>query len=131
MTGVVALALALLLAGCAARDFQGSEIAPPPAADRPAGAGRPTFVEAPAGRAAPRIELDYGSGDCAPVLRDGTRGTCIDNRPCNGFGFKDPQGRIVCACYEVSGGCPADSVCSIRRRACVRQPDDLQRAPAR
>ncbi len=64
-------------------------------------------------------ELFYGEGDCAPKLPGGLRGTCINNRPCNGFGMRNAAGEIICACYSVIGGCDSSQACSKRRRACV------------
>ncbi len=65
------------------------------------------------------VELYYGEGDCAPTFANGMRGTCINNKPCNGFGVKDEKGEMKCDCFGVRGGCGEDLVCSVIRRTCV------------
>ena len=126
MRGFLMSFFVLLTASCAADSFRGADTAQQSVDRRP-----DAFLLQPAAQPEPRIELHYGEGACAPRLADGTLGTCINNRPCNGFGFSNPRGQIVCACYQTVGGCDDDSVCSIRKRSCVRQADiDLQRPPA-
>ena len=115
----------LLIAGCAAgREPTSATSAVSPV---PLAAERPLETVAPL----PRVEIFYGEGDCAPRLPHGMRGTCIDNRPCNGFGFRDASGRIECACFATTGGCSEDQVCSLRARACVPAAQgDWKRTPA-
>lgn len=79
----------------------------------------------------PRLDISYGEGDCAPRFENGMRGTCINGKPCNGFGFKDADGRIQCACFEKLGGCEANQGCSLQRRACVAQREIDRISPAR
>lgn len=67
----------------------------------------------------PPVELYYGEGDCAPKFANGMRGTCINNKPCNGFGVKDEKGNLECECFGVKGGCGEGMVCSVIKRACV------------
>lgn len=69
-------------------------------------------------------ELFYGEGDCAPRFPNGMRGTCINNKPCSGFGVKDASGNMECDCFGVKGGCTEGKVCSVRQRACVDPKDD-------
>lgn len=78
----------------------------------------------------PRLEVSYGEGDCAPRFENGMRGTCINGKACNGFGFKDATGNIQCACFEKIGGCEANTACSLQRRACVAQRDIDRISPA-
>lgn len=74
----------------------------------------------------PREELFYGEGDCAPRFANGMRGTCINNKPCNGFGVKDEKGALQCECFGVKGGCADGTLCSVTGRACV-PPHDAER----
>jgi hypothetical protein len=77
-------------------------------------------------------EIVFGEGDCAPVLGRGLVGTCIDGKPCNGFGFRDDAGVVTCGCYTHAGGCPDGTVCSPRVRGCVRiENADLPRPTGR
>jgi hypothetical protein len=70
------------------------------------------------------VVLYYGEGNCAPRFANGMRGTCINNQPCNGFGMKDANGSLSCACYEVKGGCPNGFICSAIERRCVPEGDE-------
>lgn len=72
---------------------------------------------------APRVLFSYGEGDCAPKFSDGTKGTCINNRPCNGFGFKGSKGELSCGCFAVEGGCPVDLRCSRTAQKCLPPKD--------
>jgi hypothetical protein len=67
----------------------------------------------------PRLDISYGEGDCGPRFANGMRGTCINGKPCNGFGFKDTNGNIQCACFDKVGGCEENTGCSLVRRRCV------------
>ena len=80
----------------------------------------------PSVTAPPPDELSYGEGDCAPRFRNGMRGTCINGKPCNGFGVKDQAGKIDCECFGTKGGCPEGNVCSVTKRGCV-PPQDAER----
>ena len=79
----------------------------------------------------PKLDISYGEGDCAPQYENGTRGTCINGKPCNGFGFKDADGKIQCACFEKVGCCEVNQGCSLKRRACVAQREIDRISPAR
>ena len=79
----------------------------------------------------PKLDISYGEGDCAPQYENGTRGTCINGKPCNGFGFKDADGKIQCACFEKIGGCEVNQGCSLQRRACVAQREIDRISPPR
>ena len=70
------------------------------------------------------VELFYGEGDCGPRFPNGMRGTCINNKPCSGFGVKDASGNLECDCFGVKGGCSEGKVCSVRKRSCVAPQDD-------
>ena len=89
------------------------------------------FVPVPAGKPTPPPKYEFGSGGCEPVFPNGARGTCINNRPCNGFGFRDENGRLSCRCFAVPNGCAEGLVCSRRLRECVPMGSDgLQGTPS-
>jgi hypothetical protein len=67
----------------------------------------------------PRVE---SSGDCAPHYKAGGEGSCINNKPCRGFGVRDETGRILCSCYGTIGGCSEGQRCDARKVTCV--PED-------
>jgi len=120
------------LAACTTSEFQAPEIV---AATRAADPGRPTsatFTPIEQQRAEPPIQLDYGKGGCETKYANGTTGTCINGRPCNGFGFKDERGETVCACYAARGGCEEGFACSVRKRTCVPRGEvDWLRTPSK
>jgi len=130
MMGVLALlAVAGLLAACTSpsEDYQAAaaERAPPP---RPVPAGHEAFRPVPAATPLAPARFEYGEGDCETRYADGTRGTCINGKACNGFGFRNARGELVCACFERIGGCDETQACSSRRRQCVARGEiDLQR----
>lgn len=112
--------------------FVGCATAAPPATTESAVSSAPLTPAQPVERLAPlpRVEVEYGEGDCAPRYANGARGTCINSQPCNGFGFRDASGRLECACFAANGGCPDGQACSVRTRACVSPQDaDIKRAP--
>ena len=101
-------------------------------APKPAPSGTEAFRPVPAAPPLAPARFVYGEGGCEPRYADGTRGTCINNKPCNGFGFRDAQGALVCACFERVGGCAETQACNSRRRMCVARGEiDLQRPPPR
>jgi hypothetical protein len=75
--------------------------------------------------ASERFDIAVVGGECAP-RKSAKRAitACVDDKPCNGFGLRTAAGAIVCACYEVRDGCPADSYCHQGTRACTKLPDD-------
>ncbi len=64
-------------------------------------------------------------GDCAPRYPGGSRGTCINNQPCRGFGVLDDNGKAVCTCYGRDGGCSEGQRCDGMRLACVPEKEPL------
>jgi hypothetical protein len=58
-------------------------------------------------------------GDCAPSYANGLVGTCVDNKPCRGFGVRSARGAAVCACYARDGGCDPGSRCDAVKKTCV------------
>jgi len=59
------------------------------------------------------------SGRCAPLYNNGTRGNCIADKPCRGYGIRNDENQVLCMCYLTHGGCDAKSRCDDRAHACV------------
>ena len=59
------------------------------------------------------------AGRCAPLYRNGTRGACIAEKPCRGYGIRNDENQVLCMCYLTSGGCDAKSRCDGHVHACV------------
>jgi hypothetical protein len=59
------------------------------------------------------------SGRCAPRYKNGTRGNCIAEKPCRGYGIRNDGNEVLCMCYLTHGGCDAKSRCDDRAHACV------------
>lgn len=59
-------------------------------------------------------------GGCEPRYRNGMSGTCINDKPCRGFGIEDPAQGAICACFERIGGCAEDERCERRGAQCVK-----------
>jgi hypothetical protein len=71
----------------------------------------------------PQREAVASKGDCAPRYRKaGLTGTCIEEKPCRGFGVLE-NGRAICTCYATRGGCAADERCEPRGAQCVKDDD--------
>jgi hypothetical protein len=59
------------------------------------------------------------SGRCAPLYKNGTRGSCIADKSCRGYGIRNDENEVLCMCYLTHGGCDAKSRCDDRAHACV------------
>jgi len=59
------------------------------------------------------------SGRCAPLYKNGTRGNCIADKPCRGYGVRKDDNEVLCMCYLTQGGCDPKSRCDDRAHACV------------
>jgi hypothetical protein len=70
----------------------------------------------------PRVE---SVGDCAPRYKIGGQGTCIENKPCRGFGVQDEKGNILCTCYGAPG-CAEGQRCDDRKLVCVPEDEPLE-----
>lgn len=67
-------------------------------------------------------------GGCEPRYANGRTGTCIDNKPCRGFGVLE-DGRAACMCFAVRGGCAEGYRCDPRGAQCVKDgAGDFNRA---
>ncbi len=70
-----------------------------------------------------RFDIAIVGGSCAPKpLAKFAVTACVDERPCNGHGLRAADGKVACACYEVRGGCAADTFCHLRSRSCTKLP---------
>lgn len=90
--------------------FQAQSTSETPPATRPF-----SGIAAPV-RDYPRVA---SSGRCAPLYKNGTRGACIAQKPCRGYGIRNDQNEVHCMCYLTHGGCDAKSRCDDRAHACV------------
>ena len=73
---------------------------------------------------AERFDIVVVGGSCAPKPPAKFAVTsCVNDRPCNGHGLRSADGSVACACYEVRGGCEADTFCHLRSRSCSKLPD--------
>ena len=85
----------------------------------------PTLLrQDPPGKIVQRLPEVESVGDCAPRHKNPaeSRTSCIEGRPCRGFGVQDESGRIFCTCYGETGGCAEGKRCDVRRLTCV--PED-------
>ena len=64
----------------------------------------------------PRIESE---GDCAPRYKNGMLGACIAGKECRGFGVRDKNGKALCSCYGLIGGCGEGLRCDDEKLTCV------------
>lgn len=72
-----------------------------------------------------RYDVAVIGGVCAPKVSAKFAVTaCVNEKPCNGMGLRIADGSVVCACFEVRGGCDADSFCHARSRLCTKRPDE-------
>jgi len=70
--------------------------------------------------AQPRVA---SKGNCAPVYAGGGRGSCINDKPCRGFGVREADGSAACMCYAQKGGCGAGERCDNQRLRCVSEKE--------
>ena len=68
----------------------------------------------------PRVASE---GDCGPRYPNGGRGTCINNQPCRGYGESNPDGKAVCTCFGLDGGCAEGLRCDSERGKCVSEKE--------
>lgn len=108
----------------AATEASASAIAPPPTsvAGKPQSTSntppptRPFSTVVVPLRNYPRVA---STGRCAPTYLNGTRGTCIAEKPCRGYGIRDDANQVSCMCYVARGGCDLKSRCDDHVHACV------------
>ena len=62
-------------------------------------------------------------GDCAPRYANGSKGTCINNQPCRGFGVRADDGSAVCTCFGLDGGCREGQRCDPQKLACLPEKE--------
>ena len=68
---------------------------------------------------APLLPRVPSRGDCAPRYANGAFGSCVNEKPCRGFGFLDGK-QVICACFVKRGGCEEKERCEARESACVK-----------
>jgi hypothetical protein len=66
------------------------------------------------------------SGRCGPRYKNGTRGSCIADKPCRGYGIRNDENEVLCMCYLTHGGCDSKSRCDDRAHACLA--DTIQKS---
>jgi hypothetical protein len=71
-----------------------------------------------------RLSPVPSEGGCEPRYKSGHTGTCINRKPCHGFGFKEESGKVVCICYIKLGGCDAGYRCDARLGQCVKDDEE-------
>ena len=76
-----------------------------------------------------RFDIAVEGGSCAPKVTAKFAVTaCVAEKPCNGHGLRIASGEVVCACYEVRGGCDSQTFCNRRTRTCTKLPQDTYHA---
>jgi len=66
-----------------------------------------------------RLPPVASKGGCEPHYRNGMVGSCINDKPCRGFGVREQDGSAQCICYIRRGGCNEDERCSPEEGQCV------------
>lgn len=86
--------------------------------------GRAPPVEAfrTTGQPAPLLPRVPSRGDCAPRYRNGEQGTCVNDKPCRGFGVLDGK-QVICACFVRREGCDEHERCEVRQSRCVKESE--------
>ncbi len=120
LLGVLGIA-AFVAAGCGMFERMG---APPPGTEGSAVSSvEPRRTEfASKAQPVPLRAAVASRGGCEPRYGNDRTGTCIDNKPCRGFGVLE-NGRAVCMCFATRGGCAEGQRCDTRGAQCVR--DDM------
>ena len=67
----------------------------------------------------PRLPPVASQGGCEPRYRNGMVGSCINDKPCRGFGVREEDGSAQCICYIRRGGCNENERCSPEEGQCV------------
>jgi hypothetical protein len=80
-----------------------------------------TIHETPRVEVVRRLPEVESVGDCAPrhPYASASRTSCIEGKPCRGFGVRNENGQILCSCYGLIGGCAEGKRCDMRTLACV------------
>ena len=74
---------------------------------------------------AEKFDIAVVGGRCAPkALSDYAVVSCVHEKPCNGFGRRMADGRVLCACFTTEGGCPEGTYCNVRTRECTKASVD-------
>lgn len=120
-TALAALLLAALLSASAcSRQSGGSQKQVSPVAQN-----QPKLEPISPVRPAVARALVASQGDCAPRYAVGGMGSCINNKPCRGFGVRAENGSAVCTCYGKDGGCGEGERCDLVKKRCVSEKEPL------
>jgi hypothetical protein len=120
-TALVVLLLAALLSVIAcSRQSGGNQQKVSPVAQ-----GQPKLEAITPVRPAVARPMVASQGDCAPRYAVGGMGTCINNKPCRGFGVRAENGSAVCTCYGKDGGCGESDRCDLVAKRCVSEKEPL------
>ena len=123
---VTAVAAILLMScavmSCAINDRSGRS--PEAARVKAVATARPdpgAMHRAPPSELVQRLPEVESVGDCAPrhAYASDSRTSCVEGRPCRGFGVRDESGRVFCTCYGKVGGCAEGQRCDLRKLSCV------------
>lgn len=72
----------------------------------------------------PHLPPVASRGGCEPRYKKaGLTGTCINNKPCRGFGVLEND-RAVCVCYAKRGGCEEGYRCDPQQARCVKEEEE-------
>ena len=125
MKRLLAIAALALLGGCATSQRIAALENEPPATERQI-AERQALLSGKRQMqpsSTERYDIAVVGGSCAPKVEAKFAVTaCVNERPCNGHGLRLPDGSVVCACYEVRGGCEPETFCHQRTRTCTKLP---------
>jgi hypothetical protein len=70
-----------------------------------------------------RLPPVASEGGCEPRYRNGLVGTCVNAKPCRGFGAREDDGSAVCICYVRRDGCADDERCDAQEGQCVKDDE--------
>ena len=142
MNRLLAILILGLLGGCASTPPVATLDNEPPATEQQIAKRQAALSRSRQMQPGPTERYDVAviGGTCAPKVPAKFAVTaCVDEKPCNGAGFRLEDGSIVCACFQVRGGCDADSFCHARSASAPSAPtksitcssgDDLHRPPS-
>lgn len=114
----LAFGMAMLTTACAV----GSQRTPPAVESITVDRAPPVEPFRTTGQPAPLLPRVPSRGDCAPRYRNGEQGTCVNDKPCRGFGVLDGK-QVICACFVRRGGCDANERCETHQSRCVKESE--------
>lgn len=118
---LAALLLALLLPAVGCSRQSGGDQKPV----SPVAQGQPKLERITPVQPAVARPVVASQGNCAPLYAVGGSGTCINNKPCRGFGVRAENGSAACTCYGKDGGCGDGQRCDLVKKRCVSEKEPL------